>query len=274
MKKRIRDKIEKQRLNETPEISFKIYTNEELLKILETTPNLSKFCEENTAWWRLSLKSSAELYPEVKKALIYIIENYKKQRKNNPDKYGYMHCIEAASLLAEHWFYESDQIAAALLHDVREDIPNGGQYLESNYNQHIVHLVKELTEKDKSWDTIDQEKATWEERKLEEMEKVSHFTPETLALKLWDQISNIAETVNDLEKLSPEDRQKYWEWFNAGYDKQIWKYETLRNVIETRIKDCSDEQLFQNENEETKLKEFFNKYKFLVDKLKSLMKDF
>ena len=58
------------------------------------------------------------------------------------------------------------------------------KYLKSNYNQHIVHLVKELTEKDKSWDTPEQEKATWKERKLDEMEKVSKFSPNELALKL------------------------------------------------------------------------------------------
>jgi hypothetical protein len=43
------------------------------------------------------------------------------------------------------------------------------------------------------------------------MEKVSHFNPNELALKLADQISNIAESVHDLEKLTPEGRQKYWE---------------------------------------------------------------
>jgi len=271
MKKRIRNKLEKQRLNEAPQMYSKSYTNEELFKILEATENLSKFCEENTVLGRFSLKSSVKLYPEVKKALIYIIENYKKQRKNNPDKFGYMHCIETASLLAEHWFYEPDQIAAALLHDVREDIPNGEQYLKSNYNQHIVHLVKELTEKDKSWDTIEQEKATWKERKLEEMKKISHFTPETLALKLWDQISNIAETINDLEKLSPEDRQKYREWFNADYDMQIWKYSTLSDIIQKRIQICKEEQLFQNDNEEKNLQKFANSFQWLVNTLKSLM---
>jgi len=42
------------------------------------------------------------------------------------------------------------------------------------------------------------------------MEKISHFSLKVLALKLADQTSNIAETVNDLEKLSPEDRKNYW----------------------------------------------------------------
>ena len=270
MNKRIRNKLEKQRLEATPETILKKYKDKELFEILETT-NLSDFCEWNAFWGRLALKSSVELYPEVKKALIYIIENYKKQRKNNPDKYGYMHCIETASLLAEHWFYEPDQIAAALLHDVREDIPNWEEYLKWNYNQHIVQLVKELTEKDKSWDTPEQGKATWKERKLEEMEKVSHFVPETLALKLWDQISNIAETVNDLKKLSPEGRQKYRENFNAGYDKQIWKYSTLNDIIQKRIQTCKEEHLFQNEDEEKNLQQFADSFQWLVNTLKWLM---
>ena len=273
MNKRIRNKLENQGLNESLKTTTRDYTNKELIKILETIPSLSDFCEENAMWGRLSLKSSVKLYPEVKKALIYIIENYKKQRKNNPDKFWYMHCIEAAALLAEHWFYDPDQIAAALLHDVREDIPNWEDYLKSNYNDHIVSLVKELTEKDKSWDTPEQEKATWKERKLEEMEKVSHFTPETLALKLWDQISNIAETVNDLQKLSPEDRQKYREWFNASYDKQIWKYSTLNETIQKRIQTCKEEWLFRNEDEEKNLQQFADNFEWLVNTLKSLMSE-
>jgi len=39
---------------------------------------------------------------KVKEALVYIVDNYTKKRKNNLDKFGYMHCIEAASLMAEY----------------------------------------------------------------------------------------------------------------------------------------------------------------------------
>lgn len=246
------------------------HMSKELFEILKYV-NLSEFVKNNTQNWKEYLNKLIESEPKVSEALIYIINNYQKKRKNNPDKFGWMHCIEAASLLAEHWFYEPDQIAAALLHDVREDIPNWEEYLRWNYNQHIVQLVKELTEKDKSWDTPEQEKATWKERKLEEMEKVSHFTPETLALKLWDQISNIAETINDLEKLSPEDRQKYREWFNAGYEDQIWKYFTLNDIIQKRIQTCKEEQLFQNDYEEKNLQNFADSFQWLVTTLKSLM---
>jgi hypothetical protein len=108
---------------------------------------------------------------------------------------------------------------------------------------------------------------------MEEIEKVSQFSPKVLALKLWDQISNIAETVSDLEKLSVEDRQKYWEWFNAGYDDQIWKYRTLSNTIQNRIQTCGDEWLFQDENEKNRLQSFANQFKFLVDSLEALMRN-
>jgi hypothetical protein len=76
--------------------------------------------------------------------------------------------------------------------------------------------------------------------------------------------------VHDLEKLTPEGRQKYREWFNADYDKQIWKYETLCYIIEKRIQTCKDENLFKDENEEIRLKLFRDKFKYLVDKLKWL----
>ena len=129
-------------------------------------------------------------------------------------------------------------------------------------------MVKSLTEKDKSGDSLEQKRLTREQRKMEEMRKVSQFSPSELALKLADQISNIAETVDDLETILPEDRQKYWELYNAGYDKQIWKYETLNHIIEKRIRICKDENLFQSEDEEISLKLFSDKFRYLVDKLK------
>ena len=245
------------------------YTDKELFEILKNV-NLSDFVKNNTTDWKSHLNDIIETNPKVKEALIYIINNYKKKRKNNPDKFGYIHCIEAASLMAEHWFYNPDEIAAALLHDVREDIPNWEEYLKSTYNENTVNLVRSLTEKDKSWFTLEEERSSRQERKSEEMEKVSHFNPNELALKLADQISNIAESVHDLEKLTPEGRQKYWEWFNAGYDKQIWKYETLCYIIEKRIQTCKNENLFKDENEEIRLKLFRDKFKYLVDKLKWL----
>lgn len=247
-------------------------SSEQLCEILQNI-NLSKFVESDTQIWKVRLSHIIDTDEKVKEALVYIMDNYKQKRKNNPDKFGYMHCIEAASLMAEYWFCESDEIAAVLLHDVWEDIPNWEKYLKSTYNENIVNLVRELTEKDKSWDSIEQKKASREERKLEEMEKVSHFSPKELALKLADQTSNIAETVNDLEKLSPVDRKIYWEWFNAGYDKQIWKYKTLTETIYNRIQACKKENLFSNENEESALDMFYEKFKSLVELLDLIMKE-
>ena len=172
----------------------------DIFNLIQAT-NVSDIVKTRTVYGKNRLNTIINNNPKVKEALFFIIENYKKERKNNPDKLGYMHCMEAAALVAEYWFDEADVVAAALLHDVWEDIPDGEKYLKSNYNENIVNLVKALTEKDKTWDTIEQQRASWKERKLEEIEKVSQFSPKILALKLWDQISNIAETVSDLEKL-------------------------------------------------------------------------
>jgi len=242
----------------------------QLFNLIQAT-NISEIVQTRTVYWKNRLSSIIQKNPKVKEALFYIIENYTKKRKNNPDKLGYMHCMEAAALVAEYWFDEADVVAAALLHDVWEDIPNGENYLKSTYNENIVNLVKALTEKDKTWDTVEQQKASREERKIEELEKASQFSPKVLALKLWDQLSNIAETVCDLGKLSREDRQKYWEWFNAGYDKQIWKYKTLSDIIWKRIEECKQENLFENEVQETELRNFWSEFDRLVNMLWELM---
>lgn len=251
-------------------IDLNSLSSEDLFNLIQTT-NVSDVVQFMTEKWKKRLNEIIQNNPKVKEALFYIIENYQKKRKNNPDKLWYMHCMEAAALVSQYWFDEADVVAAALLHDVWEDIPNWEEYLKSNYNENIVELVKDLTEKDKSWDSLEQKRASRKERKLEEMEKVSQFSPKVLALKLWDQISNIAETVNDLKKLSPEGRQKYRENFNAGYDKQIWKYSTLNDIIQKRIQTCKEEHLFQNEDEEKNLQQFADSFQWLVNTLKWLM---
>lgn len=266
----MRDFVENKNFAELVNNADENYTDKELFEILKDI-NLSEFVKNNTQKWKEYLNKLITKDPKVREALIYIISNYKKKRKNNPEKFGWMHCVEAATLMTEYWFTNSDEVAAALLHDVREDIPNWEEYLRLTYNENIVNLVKALTEKDKSWYTPEQEKTTWKERKLDEMEKVSKFSPNELALKLADQISNISETVNDLEKLSPEGRQKYWEWFNAGYEDQIWKYSTLNEIIQKRIQTCKEEQLFQNEDEEKNLQMFADSFQWLINTLKSLM---
>lgn len=245
-------------------------SSEDLFNLIQTT-NISDIVKFMTEDWKRRLNGVIQNNPKVKEALFYIIENYNKKRKNNPNKLWYMHCMEAAALVSQYWFDEADVVAAALLHDVREDIPNWEEYLRSTYNENIVKLVKALTEKDKSWDSIEKKRLSRKGRKLEEMEKVSYFTPETLALKLADQISNIAETVNDLSPLSKENRQKYWESFNAGYEDQIWKYSTLNDIIQKRIQTCKEEQLFQNDDEEKNLQKFADSFQWLINTLKSLM---
>ena len=140
------------------------YTDEQLFEILRDI-NLSDFVKNNTENWKLRLNKIIKDNPKVKEALIYIINNYKKKRKGKPNKFGYMHCIEAASLMVEHWFDNPDEVAAALLHDVREDIENWEEYLRTTYNENIVNLVWSLTETDKSWYTPEMERSSWEKRK-------------------------------------------------------------------------------------------------------------
>ena len=245
-------------------------SSEDLFNLIQTT-NISDIVKFMTEDWKRRLNDVIQNNPKVKEALFYIIKNYKKKRKNNPDKLWYMHCIETAALVSQYWFNEADVIAAALLHDVWEDISNWEEYLKSTYNENTVNMVKDLTEKDKSGDSLEQKRLTRKERKLEEMEKISQFSPKVLALKLWDQISNIAETVSDLLPLSKENRQRYWKSFNSGYEDQIWKYSTLSDAIQNRIQTCKEEQLFQNEDEEKNLQMFADSFQWLVNTLKSSM---
>jgi hypothetical protein len=73
----------------------------QIFDLIQAT-NVSDIVKTRTVYGKNRLNSVIQNNPKVKEALFYIIKNYKKERKNNPDKFGYMHCMEAASLVAEY----------------------------------------------------------------------------------------------------------------------------------------------------------------------------
>lgn len=73
----------------------------QIFDLIQAT-NISDIVKTRTVYGKNRLNSIIQNNPKVKEALFYIIENYKKERKNNPDKFGYMHCIEAATLVTEY----------------------------------------------------------------------------------------------------------------------------------------------------------------------------
>ena len=73
----------------------------DIFDLIQAT-NVSDIVKTRTVYGKNRLSTIINNNPKVKEALFYIIENYKKGRKNNPDKLGYMHCMEAAALVAEY----------------------------------------------------------------------------------------------------------------------------------------------------------------------------
>ena len=73
----------------------------QIFDLIQAT-NISDIVKTRTVYGKNRLNSIIQNNPKVKEALFYIIKNYKKERKNNPDKLGYMHCMEAAALVAEY----------------------------------------------------------------------------------------------------------------------------------------------------------------------------
>jgi hypothetical protein len=97
------NKLQKlQEVSNTSKLNDLYSLNESQIFDLIQTTNVSDIVKTRTVYGKNRLNTIIQNNPKVKEALFFIIENYKKKRKNNPDKLGYMHCMEAAALVAEY----------------------------------------------------------------------------------------------------------------------------------------------------------------------------
>lgn len=100
------------------------------------------------------------------------------------------HLRETAALVRESGG-SVDEICAALLHDSVEDTEVTVEEIERNFNEHIAHLVSELT------DPPGASKLPTLERKTNQAERVKQESDEVKRIKLSDQLSNVGIVTHD-----------------------------------------------------------------------------
>ncbi len=123
-------------------------------------------------------------------------------------------------------------LAAALLHDYLEDVPdpNGQSTIREAVGPDVLDLVLALTE-DKRPDLDSSE--TWKLRKTEQIQRMAKMTEEAVMIKAADLLHNIHTLVGDLDAASEDG--PVWSRLNAGPDRQLWYFSAVLDAARDRL---------------------------------------
>ncbi len=123
-------------------------------------------------------------------------------------------------------------LAAALLHDYLEDVPDpdGRQTIRRAVGPEVLDLVLEVTE-DKRDDVADSE--TWEIRKREQVARIDAMSDDAVLIKAADMLHNVQTLLTDLD--ATDRTTTVWERLNAGPDRQLWYFTAVLDAAERRL---------------------------------------
>lgn len=123
------------------------------------------------------------------------------------------HLMAVASLTGEYGG-DTDQIAAALLHDAIED--GGGapirERIEREFGSRVLALVEACT------DTDETPKPPWQARKEAHIAAVASMEPEARLIMAADKLHNVRSIIEDYEIIG----EAIWERFTGKRDGTLW----------------------------------------------------
>lgn len=150
-----------------------------------------------------------------KKALIFAnYAHFGQERKAEVEKPYIVHPVYVAYLLKEYGF-DSNVVAAGLLHDVVEDTNYQQEDIGFSFGNDISSLVATATQADKQM--------SWEARKMEAIEEIRYQDIRHKAVVGADKITNL----DDIRILFGKKGRYDFSSFRRGYDKQKWYYEEM-----------------------------------------------
>lgn len=123
-------------------------------------------------------------------------------------------------------------LAAALLHDYLEDVPDpaGQASIREATGERVLELVLAVTE-DKRRHLAESD--SWEERKREQIVHLAEIPVEAVMVKTADLLHNILSLLEDLA--AGDDRSTVWSRFNAGPDRQLWYFRAVAAAVRRRL---------------------------------------
>ena len=130
-----------------------------------------------------------------------------------------VHPMETA-VIVSGFTDEEEMIAAALLHDVVEDVGVTGEELEARFGNRVKELVLAESE-DKS--------KSWEQRKAFTLSHLADSSRDVKILALGDKLSNMRSTARDYMVIG----DAVWERFNVKEKKMhAWYYCGIADALE------------------------------------------
>jgi (p)ppGpp synthase/HD superfamily hydrolase len=127
----------------------------------------------------------------------------------------------------------SDEVlAAALLHDYLEDVPdpNGPAKIRDAVGDEVLQLVLAVTEEKRP--ELDSSE-TWETRKSEQVEKIAGMAEGAVLIKSADVLHNLLCLLVDLDAAG--DQESVWHRLNAGPERQLWYFQSCLDAARRRL---------------------------------------
>ena len=144
----------------------------------------------------------------------------------------YITHLMGAALILARLGARDEVVAAALLHDYLEDVPDpdGRETIRCTVGEEVLGLVLEVTENKRgALRAVD----TWEVRKREQVSKIVTMSRDAVRIKAADLLHNLTALVVDLETAAS--RECVWERFNAEPDRQLWYFRSVLEAVRGRL---------------------------------------
>jgi (p)ppGpp synthase/HD superfamily hydrolase len=151
-----------------------------------------------------------------------------------PDRVPYVAHLMGTMCILARLGVRDEVLAAAILHDYLEDVPDpdGRESIRANLGDEVLSLVLEVTEHKRR--DID-ESDTWLVRKREQLEHIEAMPRDAVLIKAADVLHNLLALLADLE--AADDPESVWRPFNAGPGRQLWYFTGVVAAVEQRLRD-------------------------------------
>lgn len=170
------------------------------------------------------------LTPLTRKALTASARLHNDQTRKSDGSPYVIHPFSVAVLISEHTD-DDEVIAAALLHDILEDVAGYSEEdMRRDFGDRVTDIVLDVSE-EKDPNIEEDKRATWKDRKRKYLEGMEKHGMEALLVAAGDKLHNLTSFNDELE----EQGVSLLARFNAGIDEQVWFYGEMVRILKGRL---------------------------------------
>lgn len=170
------------------------------------------------------------LTPLTRKALTASARLHNDQTRKSDGSPYVIHPFSVAVLISEHTD-DDEVIAAALLHDILEDVAGYSEEdMRRDFGDRVTDIVLNVSE-EKDPNIEEDKRATWKDRKRKYLEGMEKHGMEALLVAAGDKLHNLTSFNDELE----EQGVSLLARFNAGIDEQVWFYGEMVKILKGRL---------------------------------------